>query len=162
MNPLGIVVLLALVLLGAFAQANWSLLVAPATISFLGFSSEGPLGVVVLGAALLPAALLAVYALTLRTAMLVEARRHGRQLQAQRELAEHAEASRLAELRAQLDQDMTELKTSLRESADQAAQRIDWLENSLLGALTETTNVLSAYVGEVDDKLSRKLPELPE
>lgn len=162
MNLLGIVVLLAVVLLGAFAQANWSLLVTPATISFLGYSSEGPLGAIVLGAALLPAALLAIYAITLRTAMLMEARRQARQLQAQRELAERAEASRLAELRSQLDQDMTELKATLRDSADQAAQRIDWLENNLLGALTETTNVLSAYVGEVDDKLNRKLPEPPE
>ena len=162
MKLLGIVVLLAVVLLGAFAQANWSLLVTPATIRFLGFSSEGPLGAIVLGAALLPAALLAVYAMTLRTAMLVEARRQARQLQAQRELAERAEASRLAELRSQLDQDMTELKATLRDTADQAAQRIDWLENNLLGALTETTNVLSAYVGEVDDKLNRKLPEPPE
>jgi hypothetical protein len=47
-------------------------------------------------------------------------------------------------------------------TADQAAQRIDWLENNVLGALTETTNVLSAYAGEVDDKLSRKPPGLPE
>lgn len=162
MKLLGIVVLLAVVLLAAFAQANWSLLVTPATIHFLGFSSEGPLGAIVLGAALLPAALLAVYAMTLRTAMLVEGRRQARQLQAQRELAERAEASRLAELRSQLDRDMTELKATLRDSADQAAQRIDWLENNLLGALTETTNVLSAYVGEVDDKLNRKLPEPPE
>lgn len=162
MKLLGIVVLLAVVLLAAFAQANWSLLFAPATISFLGFSSEGPLGAIVLGAALLPAVLLAVYAMSLRTAMLVEARRYARQLQAQRELAERAESSRLAELRGQLDRDMTELKTTLRDSADQAAQRIDWLENNLLGALTETTNVLSAYVGEVDDKLNRNLPEAPE
>lgn len=162
MNPLAIVVLLVLVLLGVFAQANWSLLVTPATISFLGYSSEGPLGAIILATALLPAALLAIYAIGLRTATLIETRRHMRQLQAQRELAERAEASRLAELRAQLDQDMVELKTTLRETADQAAQRIDWLENSLLGALTETTNVLSAYVGEVDDKLNRKLPELPD
>jgi uncharacterized integral membrane protein len=108
MNPLGILVLLALVLLGAFAQANWSQLVAPATINFLGLSSEGPLGAVVLAAALLPTALLAIYAMTLRTAMLVEARRHSRQLQAQRQLAEQAEASRLAELRSQFDRDMAE------------------------------------------------------
>ena len=162
MNPLGIVILLAVVLLGAFAQANWPLLVTPATISFLGFSSEGPLGAIILGAALFPAALLAVYALTLRTAMLVETRRHARQLQAQRELAERAEASRLAELRSQLDRDVAQLKATMRETADQAAQRIDWLENNVLGALTETTNILSAYVGEVDDKVSRNVPEPTE
>ena len=127
---------IGVVLLFVFAIANWSLLTAPATLSFLLFSFEGPLGVILLGAMLVLVTLAAVYVLSLRTAMLMEMRRHTKELEAQRKLADSAEASRFTELSA----------------------RIDALEAKLLQALGETSNSMSAYIGEVDDKLDRLLP----
>lgn len=122
-----------LVLLLMFAIANWSLLTAPASLNFLLFSVEGPLGMILLGGTLVLTALAGVYVLSLRTAMLVEMWRHTKALEAQRALADSAEASRFTELRA----------------------RIDALEGKLLEALGETANSLSACVGEVDEKLDR-------
>jgi uncharacterized integral membrane protein len=133
MKPLLWLLAIGLVLLLMFAILNWSLLTAPASLNFLLFTVEGPLGMILLGATLVLTALAGIYVLSLRTAMLLDMRRHTKELQAQRALADAAEASRFTELCA----------------------RIDALERKLLEALGETANSLSAYVGEVDEKLDR-------
>lgn len=124
---------IGLVLLLMFAIANWGLLTAPASLNFLLFNVDGPLGMILLGATLVLTAVAGVYVLSLRTAMLMDMRRHTKELEAQRALADTAEASRFTELR----------------------ERIDALEGKLLEALGETANSLSAYIGEVDEKLDR-------
>ena len=98
------ITLAALLLLFFFSIANWALLTAPAALNFLAFTVQGPLGLILLGATLVFIALFAVYALSLRTSALVDTRRQTRALEAQRELAEHAEASRYTELRTHFDQ----------------------------------------------------------
>jgi len=75
MNFIGIVILLALFLLAVFTLANWTVLSASSTLSFIVFDVEGPLGVILLGAMLVLVALFVVYALTLKTGMLMESRR---------------------------------------------------------------------------------------
>lgn len=104
MRIFGIVVLFALILLFIFAAVNWAALTAASSLSFLFFRVDAPLGVVLLGFALAFALLLLGYAAVQRTAMLVEARRHAQETKALRELAESAEASRLAALRTQLEE----------------------------------------------------------
>ena len=104
MKFLGGLVLAALVLLAIFAVVNWSALTAPTALSFLVLRVEAPLGVILLCFALLFALLLLAGVAVQRTAMLIETRRHAQELRALRELAENAEASRLAELRRHLDQ----------------------------------------------------------
>lgn len=103
MKALGGLVLLGLVLLALFAAANWAALTAPTALSFLFVRVEAPLGMILLGFALVFALLALAYAAVQRTAMLVEARRHAQELKALRELADNAELSRLAELRRQLE-----------------------------------------------------------
>ena len=153
MNFLAAAILVALLLLAVFTLVNWAVLSAPATLSFIAFSVEGPLGVILLGAMLILVVLFVVYALTLRTQMLVESRRHNQELQAQRKLAEAAEASRLAELRAQLEGDFARLRGAIGELDGQMARHEDALRRSL----DEAANGLAAMVGEVDDKLDRAL-----
>lgn len=153
MNFLGAVILFALFLLAVFTLANWSALTAPTALSFLVFEVEGPLGVLLLGVTLVLVALFTLYALTLRTNMLMESRRHNQELQAQRKLAESAEASRLSELRQQIEREFAVLRGSL----EAAGARTDSLEQSLKRALDESTNSLAAYVGEIDEKLDRAL-----
>lgn len=153
MNFLGAVILFALFLLAVFTLANWSALTAPTALSFLVFEVEGPLGVLLLGVTLVLVALFTLYALTLRTNMLMESRRHNQELQAQRKLAESAEASRLSELRQQIEREFALLRGSL----EAAGARTDSLEQSLKRALDESTNSLAAYVGEIDEKLDRAL-----
>ena len=133
MGFLGIVILVALALLALFAAVNWSALTAPTILSFVAFTLEGPLGLILLGFALGFALLFLGYAAMQRTAMLMESRRHAQELKAQRDLAERAEASRLSELRQQLERDFAALRATIEES----------------------TNSLAASIGQLDEKLER-------
>ena len=147
----------ALVMLALFTAANWSLVTAPASLNFLAFSVQGPLGLILLGATLLLVALCAVYVLSLRTSTLVETRRHFKELDVQRQLADKAEASRFTALGTQIADELARTRAALDETRTQLLRRADTLEQSLLKSLNETSNTLSAYVGEVDDKLDRLL-----
>ena len=158
MNALGWIILVALVLLAFFAVANWSLLTAPATLDFLAFTVQGPLGLILFSVTIAFAALFAIYALSLRTSALVETRRHTRELQVQRELADKAEASRFTALGSTVDQEFARLRALIEESRAEARQQALSVEASLRNALSETANELFAHIGEIDDKLDRMAP----
>lgn len=153
MNVLGAVILVALFLLAVFTLANWSVLTAPTLLSFVAFHVEGPLGVILLGVTLVLVALFVLYALMLRTNMLMESRRHNQELQAQRKLAESAEASRLSELRTQITDEFAQM----RDAVGQADVRLERVEQSMRQSMNEAANGLAALVGEMDDKIDRAL-----
>ncbi|MFZ0106419.1 MAG: hypothetical protein WAK92_06125 [Thiobacillus sp.] len=153
MNFIGIVILLALFLLAVFTLANWAVLSASSTLSFIVFDIEGPLGVILLGAMLVLVALFVVYALTLKTGMLMESRRHNQELEAQRKLAETAEASRLSDLRAQIEREFTQLHDAI----GAVDGRMDSHEQTMKQSLNEAANGLAALVAEMDDKIDRAL-----
>ena len=153
MNILGAIILVALFLLVVFTLANWSVLTATTTLSFIVFDVEGPLGVILLGAMVVLVMLFVLYALALRTNMLMESRRHNQELQAQRKLAEAAEASRLSELRAQVEREFAELRSAIGALDGQMDRR----EQALKQSLDEAANGLGAMVGELDDKIDRVL-----
>jgi uncharacterized integral membrane protein len=153
MNFIGIVILLALFLLAVFILANWAVLSASSTLSFIVFDIEGPLGVILLGAMLVLVALFVVYALTLKTGMLMESRRHNQELEAQRKLAETAEASRLSDLRAQIEREFTQLHDAI----GAVDGRMDSHEQTMKQSLNEAANGLAALVAEMDDKIDRAL-----
>ena len=76
-------------------------------------------------------------------------------LQAQRELADRAEASRFTEMRAALDTEMRRLEAVVSAGTRELSERLQDIETRLTQRLDESTRSLSAYVGEVDDKLDR-------
>jgi uncharacterized integral membrane protein len=153
MNFIGIIILLALFLLSVFTLANWAVLSASSTLSFIVFDVEGPLGVILLGAMLALVALFVVYALSLKTSMLMESRRHYQELEAQRKLAETAEASRLSDLRAQIEREFAQLHDAI----GAVGGRMDSHEQAMKQSLNEAANGLAALVAEMDDKIDRAL-----
>ena len=108
-----VVILVVLAAVALFAALNWSAFLAPTTLS-LGFAQvQAPLGLIMLGLLGGVIALFLMYLVYLQTSVLLEARRHAKELQAQRELADQAEISRFTELRAYLDTRLTEIENSL-------------------------------------------------
>ena len=108
-----VVILVVLAAVALFAALNWSAFLAPATLS-LGFAQvQAPLGLIMLGLLGVVTALFLMYLVYLQTSVLLDARRHAKELQAQRELADQAEVSRFTELRAYLDTRLTEIENSL-------------------------------------------------
>lgn len=157
MKILGPLIFVGMILLGIFALANWGVLSEPAPLSFVAFSLEAPLGLVLLGIILVFVAIFTAYVLILRTAMLMDAHRYAKEIQAQQQLAEKAEASRLNDLRSQLDHEFAQLQEAMEKSRTDLGVRFEGMEKSLLNAIEESGRSLSAYVGEVDDKLDRSL-----
>lgn len=161
MSLRGVAIVLALAALAAFAALNWSAIIAPTELS-LGFAQvQAPLGVVMLAISALLCALFIVYLLFQQAGALLEARRYAKEMKAQRELAESAEASRLAELRTFLEAEIRRLESKGAADAHATAARIDRLESSLRDKQDESTRTLSAYIGEVEDKLDRTLAKPP-
>jgi uncharacterized integral membrane protein len=146
------------VVLGAlivFAAINWTAFVSPFTLS-VGFTTvEAPLGLVLLGIVGLLTMLFLIYLVFLQSSALLESRRHARELQNQRQVAEQAEASRFSQLRSFLEVELQEL--ARQNDNDQAAllAKLDTLERGLRSTVEQSVNSLAAYLGEIDDKLEK-------
>ncbi len=115
----------------AFVGLNWEAVNRPTNLN-LGFTEvRAPLGLVLLGLmASLSVVFVALVAYTQGT-VLVETRRHARELAAQRELADKAEASRFTDLRAHLDKEVTRLTDAINVQTRETLSRVDRAEMGL-------------------------------
>ncbi|MGC8507217.1 MAG: LapA family protein [Thiomonas sp.] len=150
MNVRSGLVIVVLVLIGIFSVLNWGVLMAPTDLT-LGFTAvKAPLGLIMLGLIVLLAAVFLIYVVVLQAAMMSESRRVAKELKAQRELADTAEASRFDELRQLHSADMERLLA-----------RVDQLDRELRSAIEANANGLHAALGEIDDRLQRAgVPQL--
>src|ERR1044071_242468 len=143
--------ILLLGLIALFAFLNWNVFMTEASLS-LGFTTvRVPLASVLVGLTLV----FLLYVVYLQSSVLLEGRRRERALQAQREIAENAEASRFYQLKVAVEE-------ALRERNDQSAElrhalfaRLEKLERDLQTALEQSSNSLAAYIGEIEDRLER-------
>jgi uncharacterized integral membrane protein len=152
--------LLIIVVLGVlivFAAINWSAFVAPTTLS-VGFTTmEAPLGLILLGIAASLTLLFLIYVVYLQSSTLMESRRYGRELQAQREVADRAEASRLTQLQSFLEAELQKLAKQTEEAKAGTLSRVDQLEKDLRATMEQSANSLAAYLGEIDDRFERTI-----
>lgn len=133
-----LVFFLVLVLVGLFALINWSAFSALTTLS-LGFTAvEAPLGLIMLGFIVFLCVLFTVWVISLQAGSLMESRRQTKELQAQRNLADKAEASRFTELRTEL------------------MARLDRLQTDSRTMLEQNANSVAAQIGELEDRLERE------
>ena len=128
---------LVLVLVGLFALLNWEVFAA-LTPLYLGVTTvQAPLGLIMLGLVAFLCVLFTVWVVGMQASSLTEARRQTRELQAQRDLADKAEASRFTELRTEL------------------VARLDRLQSESRIAIEQNANSVAAQVGELEDRLVR-------
>jgi hypothetical protein len=147
--------LVILVVLGIFTALNWSAFTAPTSLSLGVAHVDAPLGVVLLGVIIALTALYALYLTWVETSALLEARRFARELQTQRQLAESAEASRYAELRAYLETELAALRALPEATSREVIARLGRAEDALRGEIERSGNTLAAYVGELEERLGR-------
>ena len=111
-----LLLLLILTAIAAFTALNWHVFITPTELS-LGFTTaQIPLGLVMLGLLAFLTSLFLGFVVYLQTSALLETRRHSRELQASRELADQAEASRFNELRKFLEVELLKLTNLHAES----------------------------------------------
>lgn len=154
MNLRSLLLTLTLAAITVLAFFNWGALSAPLPISLGVTTVEAPLGLVMLALTAVLAVLFIAYVLWLQGSVLLETRRHGKEMQVQRELADKAEASRFTEMKAFL-------QTQNQQTHSALMARIETMEARLLARANESDNTTAAYVGQVENQLRapRQVPE---
>jgi hypothetical protein len=147
-----LLIFVVLGLVAVFSALNWSAFIAPTMLS-LGFTTvEAPLGLILLAIVGLLTLLFLVYVTYLQSTVLFETRRHSRELQAQRELAEQAEASRFNQLRAFIETELEKVAGEIEQSKSLLLNRLDQIERDFRTGLEQTGNSLAASIGELEDR----------
>ena len=118
------VLLLTVLAIAALAALNWPALAAPSLVSLGVVSFEAPLGLLMLALTTLLGIFFLAYVLSLQGSVLLETRRHTKELQAQRGQAHAAVLARL-----------------------------DHLEARLAARAEESDNTTAAYVGQLEQQL---------
>ncbi len=130
--------LFILVGVGLFATLNWTAFTTPTVLDLGVTTTRAPLGAIMLGLVIFLCALFAGWVIVLQANALAAARRQGRELQAQRDLADRAEASRFTELRAEL------------------VARLDRLQAESQAAIEQGVNAIAAHLGHLEDRFDRE------
>lgn len=144
-----------LVLIGLFALINWPAFTALTPISLVFTTVQAPLGLIMLGLAFFLSLLFTMWAISLQATTLMETRRHTKELQAQRELADTAEASRFVELRGYLATELARVTQASTDGHGELLNRLNHLEGALRLTLEENSNSVAATIGEFEDRLER-------
>jgi len=153
----------AILVVAGFAALNWPEFMRPSPLSFGAGVFEAPLGLIML--ALLGATLMIflVSSAMQESRHLLESNRHARILQAQRDLAEKAEASRFTDLRQHLDAHLrenrqresiaaTEFEKAMVQNQRELRSQLDLINRTLEGRLSEIE-------GRIDARLDRLHPQ---
>ena len=151
MNFRTILLLLVVAAIAALAALNWYTLSAMTVVSFGVMTLEAPLGLIMLGLTVLLAAFFLFYMLSLQGSVLMDTRRHTKEMQAQRELADKAEASRFTELRSFLE-------GQNQRSQGELMGRMDALESRVTARVQESDNSTAAYVGQLEQQMQSRNP----
>jgi uncharacterized integral membrane protein len=128
-----VLVILVMLLLTVFVAINWPAFMAPTTLNLLVARIEAPLGLVMLSLQVLVLLVFAVYIAMWQGAVLLQSRRHTKEMQAQRTLADQAEASRFTELRTVLQGEFEQLRREMRDHANSVAATVGELDGRLQG-----------------------------
>jgi hypothetical protein len=158
-------VVVAILLVAGFAAQNWSEFTRTSPLTFGVLVEEAALGLVMLAVFGITLLVLIVSSAMQDSLYLAESRRHAKSLQAQRDLAEKAEASRFTDLRQQLDAHLrenrqresmasSEVERAMIQSQRELRSQLDVINRTLDGRLTELESRIEA-------RLERLQPAVP-
>jgi len=172
-----VIVVFAILLVATFVALNWNAFTTPASLNLLVTSVEAPPALIMLALFALGVLAGAVYMAFWQAQILRESRRHAKELQAQRQLADSAEASRFTELRAALADEMARLGERLSAAQSNLPEEGDgrkvWAQHvrsarvdpekvaahvavRTLVTPTELTHAVPGFVVEVVDVMERR------
>jgi hypothetical protein len=145
-------IILAALIVGGIAALNWPEVTRTTHLNFGIAAADAPLGAILLGAFLLTLAVFLVSSVIMESRNLIVWNRHSRELQAQRDLAERAEASRFTDLRQHID-------TTLRDARQRDTIASREFEKSMLQShrelrthLENMSRALMARLGEIESR----------
>ncbi|MDB5900966.1 MAG: hypothetical protein JWP22_3069 [Ramlibacter sp.] len=154
------VLVIAILLVAGFAALNWGEIVRNAPLSFGLFVMDAPLGAILLGLLAVTLVLFLASTAAMRTQSLMDYRAHQKNLDAQRELADKAEASRFVDLRQHLDthlRAMGERDTFAAAEFDKALQAN---QRELRTQMEQINRTISARLNELEHRLETRFERM--
>lgn len=136
-----LLVIVAIFFLAVFVALNLSAFTVSAPLNLLVTTVEAPPALVMLVILALGGLAGAVYMALWQAQILAESRRHAKELHAQRQLADQAEASRI-----------TDLRTAMTEQSARLAERMTGTQEALRREIHEQASSLAAMIGELGDR----------
>jgi hypothetical protein len=156
-----IVLVVAILLVAGFAALNWTeivrpapLLIGPATVS------NAPLGLILLALLGITLVLFLVSSAAQRTQSLIEYRHHQKTLEAQRELADKAEASRFVDLRQHLDNHLKEMRERDAIAASEFDKAMVQSRRDLQVQMEQMNRMLTARLNELEHRLEGRFERM--
>ena len=151
-----LILILAILLVAGFVALNVDEFTRPTLLSLGVTTLSAPLGLVMLGLVVVTLLVFLASTMYMQSRYLLESRANTRELNAQRELADKAEASRFTELRA-----FIETRTLATPQGDPAqgnvlANRLAEQQQVLLARMDQSDNTMAAYMGQLEDALLRR------
>ncbi|HEV7912326.1 MAG TPA: LapA family protein [Albitalea sp.] len=141
-----------------FALLNWQAFTTPTTLSLVFGTVQAPIGLVMLGVVFFLGAMCLTYLIYVQGTALMDSRRHAKELQTHRDLADKAEASRFTELHNFVNAELQKLEHIQADTRVQLVARIEQMEQRTKLALQETGSSLSAYIGELEERIDHRPP----
>jgi uncharacterized integral membrane protein len=150
------ILLVIVLLIAALAFLNWGTLSQPTAMS-VGFTQvTAPLGLVMLGLTVVLGVVCLAYVFYLQSSVMLEARRHNKEMQTQRDLADKAEASRFTELRNYLDAQEQARAARNSELLSRLTTRIEQMESTFKSRVDQSDNSTAAHIGQLEDRIERR------
>ncbi|MDO9404286.1 MAG: hypothetical protein Q7T87_09660 [Polaromonas sp.] len=151
-----ILLIIGIVLLAGFTALNIDEFSRSSLLS-LGFTTiDVPLGLVMLLLLVVAVVIFLASTLYMQSQNLIETRKYARELQAQRELADKAEASRFTELQHYIESQNLAAENRQVAAHTVLNEKLAQTQAALLTRLEESDSATAAYLGELEDRLDRR------
>ena len=160
MSIRSIVLIVVAALVALFVAVNWTVMTTPTDLSLIFGTVYAPVGVVMLGLLGLMFLVFFGFVAYQQSAVLTETRRHAKEMAAQRELADKAEASRFTDLRSFLSEEITRVMQQVDASSQAMQARVDRLEIGLRetspdGQLEKLAALSERHANDIQSRVDR-------
>jgi hypothetical protein len=155
-----IALVVAILLVAGFAALNWAEVVRPAPLLFGPIVADAPLGLILLGLLALTLVLFLASSAAIRTQSLMDYRHHQKTLEAQRELADRAEASRFTDLRQHLDTHLKEMRERDAIAATEFDKAMAQNRRDMQAQMEQMNRMVSARLNELEHRLDSRFERI--
>ena len=151
-----IALVVAILLVAGFAALNWAEIIRPAPLLFGPVVADAPMGLILLGLLALTLVLFLASSAAIRTQSLMDYRHHQKTLEAQRELADKAEASRFTDLRQHLDTHLKEMRERDAIAATEFDKAMAQNRREMQAQMEQMNRMVSARLNELEHRLESR------
>ena len=154
-----IILLTAILLVAGFAALNWSEFLRSTPLSFGVLVTSAPLGLILLSILTITLVAFLISSIHMQTVNLLDTRTHSKELQAQRDLADKAEASRFTDLRQHLDAQMREIHQRETIAATDLEKAVAVGQRELRTQLELMNRTLASRLAEIESRIDTRVDQ---